>query len=119
MTTYNETIPYNLDMLWVKGDKFTFLNEKIVVWSNKACGVGLNVADYDGILEIKKRPQDSAIATITTSSAEMIFTDNEITFAKLDLNLKVDKYYYSLKLIDKVDTSEVGTLFEGRFKVKN
>ena len=119
MTTYNDDIPNNLDMQWVKGDKFTFLNNKIIVWSNKECGVGFEVESYDGELLIKRRPQEDPIETITTSSGGMIFSGNEITFSKLDLNLKVDKYYYSLKLIDKIDTSEVGTLLEGRFKVKN
>jgi len=49
----------------------------------------------------------------------MIFTDNVITFDKNDLNLKVGEYFYSLKLYDKIDSSIVGTLFEGKFKVIN
>ena len=119
MNTFNETIPYNLDMKWVKNDTFTFLDEQIVIWTNKACGEGLNVEDYDGELIIKYRPTDDTLETITTASGEMIFTDNIITFDKPDLSLKVGSYYYSLKLIDKVDTSYVGTLFEGKFKVIN
>ena len=118
--TFNSTIPYNLDIQWVKNDKLTFLNEKIVVWYNKKCGEGLNVEDYDGEITIKKNKNDlDSIATITTSSGEMIFTDNVITFDKVSLKLNVREYYYSLKLIDKIDTSIVGTLFEGKFKVIN
>jgi len=49
----------------------------------------------------------------------MIFTDNIITFSKNDLDLKVGEYFYSLKLYDKVDTTIVGTLLEGKFKVIN
>ena len=119
MSIFNETIPYKLDIQWVKGDKFTFLSEKIIVWSNKACSEGLNVSVYDGILEVKNSKNEDPLISITTSSGDMIFTDNEISFSKLDLSLKVDDYFYSLKLVDKVDTTIVGTLFEGRFKVIN
>ncbi len=119
MDTFNEVIPYNLDMQWVKDDTFTFLDSTITVWLSKECGEGLNVDVYDGVLSIKYRKQDSTLQTITTDSGEMIFTDNVITFGKPDLSLKTGDYYYQLKLIDKVDTSIVGTLFEGIFKVKN
>jgi hypothetical protein len=119
MDTFNEVIPYNLDMQWVKNDTFTFLGNKITVWLSKECGEGLDVSAYDGTLTVKYRKQDSTLETITTASGEMIFTDNVITFNKPDLSLKVGDYFYQLKLIDKVDTSIVGTLFEGTFKVKN
>jgi len=117
MKEFNNTIPYALDMKWVNNDTFTFLNESIVVWTNKACGEGLNVEDYDGILTIKYRKQDITLQTIATSTGEMIFTDNVITFDKPDLSLKVGDYFYFLKLYNKVDSAIVGTLFEGTFKV--
>jgi len=119
MDTFNETIPYNLDMLWVKDDTFTFLDSTITVWLSKACNEGLNVEDYDGILTVKYRKQDPTLQTITTDSGEMIFTSNVITFGKPDLSLKVGDYFYSLKLYDKIDNTIVGTLFEGKFKVIN
>jgi len=120
MEIFNEVIPYNLDMKWVKDDTFTFLvGTYIEVWLSEECGEGLNVEDYNGTLRIKYRKQDTALETITTDSGQMIFTDNVITFDKNDLNLKVGEYFYSLKLYDKIDSSIVGTLFEGKFKVIN
>jgi hypothetical protein len=119
METFNETIPHNVDMIWVTGDTFTFLDSTITVWLSKACGEGLNVEDYDGALYVKYRKQDSTLQTITTDSGEMIFTDNVITFNKPDLSLKVGDYFYQLKLINKIDSTDVGTLLEGKFKVQN
>ena len=119
MEEFNDILPYNLDMQWVKDDTFTFLNSFIKVWLSKECGEGLNVEDYDGILSIKYRAQDATLQTITTDSGEMIFTDNVITFGTPDLSLKVGNYFYSLKLYDKIDSTIVGTLFEGKFKVIN
>jgi len=97
MEVFNETIPYNLDMLWVKNDTFTFLNNSITVWLSKVCEEGLNVQDYDGTLTVKYRPQDEILETITTGSGEMIFTDNVITFFKPDLSLKVGDLKENLK----------------------
>jgi len=119
MEVYNEVIPYDLDMRWVKDDTFTFLDSSITVWLSQECSEGLNVADYDGVLTIKYRKQDSTLQTITTDSGEMIFTANVITFNKLDLSLKVGDYFYSLKLYDKIDATILGTLFQGTFKVIN
>ena len=120
MEEFNDIIPYNLDMKWVKDDTFTFLvGTYIKVWLSKECGEGLNVEDYDGSIIIKYRKQDSTLQTITTDSGQMIFTGNVITFDKNDLDLKVGSYFYSLKLYDKIDTTIVGTLFEGNFKVIN
>ena len=118
MEEFNNIIPYNLDMKWVKDDTFTFLQGNYIkVWLSKTCAVGLNVEDYDGVLSIKYRKQDTTLQTITTDSGQMIFTDNVITFNKTDLELKVGDYFYSLKLYDKVDANIKGTLFEGKFKV--
>ena len=119
MEEFNNITPYKLDMQWVKDDTFTFLDSTITVWLSKECGEGLNVEDYDGVLSIKYRKQDSTLQTITTDSGEMIFTGNVITFGKPDLSLKVGDYFYSLKLYDKIDSTIVGTLFEGKFKVIN
>lgn len=119
MDTFNEVIPFNLDMRWIKDDTFTFLNNEIIVWLNEECEEGLDFTPYNGVLDIKYRPQDEVLETITTVSGEMIFTDNVITFDKPDLKLKVGEYFYSLKLTDKVDSTFVGTLFEGKFKVRN
>ena len=120
MEEFNDILPYDLDMKWVKDDTFTFLSGTYIkIWLSKECGEGLNLDDYDGVLRIKYRPQDATLQTIDTDSGEMIFTDNIITFSKFDLSLKVGEYFYSLKLYDKIDSTIVGTLFEGKFKVKN
>ena len=120
MEEFNDIMPVNLDMKWVKDDTFTFLvGTYIEVWLSEECGEGLNVEDYDGVIRIKYRKQDATLQTITTDSGQMIFTDNIITFSKNDLDLKVGEYFYSLKLYDKVDTTIVGTLLEGKFKVIN
>ena len=119
MNVFNNITPYSKDMTWVINDKFTFFDRCIKVWLSEECGEALNVEDYDGVLNIKYRPQDPVLESITTVSGEMIFTGNEITFSKNDLNLKVGDYFYQLKLIDKTDPSVVGTLIKGRFRVEN
>jgi len=119
MEIFNEVIPYNLDMKWVKDDTFTFLDSTIEVWLCEKSGDGLNVDAYHGVLSIKYRKQDSPLQSITTDSGEMVFTENVITFDKPNLSLKVGDYFYSLKLYDKLDSNIVGTLFEGKFKVIN
>lgn len=119
MRTFNNNLPYSLDIQVVKGDSLTFLDEQIVIWSNKKCGVGFDLSPFDGVLIIKKRPNDNSLLEVSTSSGEMVFTGNVITFPRTPLNLKVDKYFYSIKLVDKSDTSIIGTLFEGRLNVIN
>jgi len=118
MDTFNEVIPYNLDMQWVKNDTFTLLGDSIVCYLCQECDEPLLVESYSGILSIKYRPQDPTLQTITTASGDMVFTDNVITFNKPDLNLKVGSYFYQLKLIDNINNNNVGTLLEGEFKVK-
>ena len=119
MEVFNDVIPFNLDMNWTQNDTFTFLNNEIIVWLSEACEEGMDLDLYDGNLIIKYTPTSEVLSTISTSTGEMIFTRNVITFNKPDLSLKVSDYYYQLKLINKTDSAIIGTLFEGKFKVKN
>ena len=117
MDTFNEVIPYNLDMQWVKNDTFTFLGNKITVWLYKECGEGLDVSSYYGSLTVKYRKQDSTLETITTASGEMIFTDNVITFNKPDLSLKVGDYFYQDILLQPMQPSQYLLQYQVLFDV--
>jgi len=115
---FNSTLPKHLDMQLFNGDAFTFLNEEIIIWYNKDLGEGFDLTPYNGELLLKFDQGGVPQVTITTLSGDIIFTDNVITFNKLNIPLRIKNYHYTLILKDKIDNTIVGTLLIGKLNVK-
>ena len=117
MATYNNTLPIRLDMKFVSGDSFTFLDEQIVIWANRSERAGFDLTPYNGTITISNLPAEPVVKELTTQAGEIVFTDNIITFDNLSLDIDVKKYSYVLKLYDKINGTLIGTFFKGNFNV--
>tara|TARA_R110002096_G_scaffold217142_4_gene405187 strand:+ start:15615 stop:15974 length:360 start_codon:yes stop_codon:yes gene_type:complete len=117
MKIFNSDLPKLVDMQLKKGDIFTFLNNEIIIWTNKALEEGFDLSDYDGVLSLSFENGGVVQNEITTISGDMVFTSNIITFNSVPLDLRVKSYFYRLVLTNKNDAALIGTLLTGNFNV--